>query len=146
MLLAFLIAILSCLCLTGTDASAAQIVGIGGKCLNVQGGIPNDGARIILWPCSGTENEQWFRRGRQIVGLGGKCLNVKGGGAADGTPIILWPCSGTSNERWYMDRRGQIRGIGGKCLNVRGGGDADGTEIILWTCTGGAPNEVWRIR
>jgi len=54
MRLAFLIAILSCLCftslcLTGTDASAVQIVGIGGKCLNVKGGVPNDGTPIILW-------------------------------------------------------------------------------------------------
>jgi len=134
------------LCFTGGNASAEQIVGIGGKCLNVSGGVPNDGTPIILWPCVGAPNEQWFRRGDRIVGLGGKCLNVSGGGDADGTPIILWPCSGTENERWYIDPIGQIRGIGGKCLNVAGGGDANGTPIILWHCTGGAPNEVWQIR
>jgi hypothetical protein len=127
-----------------SSAYAAQIVGIGGKCLNVKGGGDADGTPIILWPCSGTDNEQWhFRHGR-IVGIGGKCLNVSGGGDASGTPIILYHCSGTENERWHREGR-QIVGIGGKCLNVRGGGDANGTEIILWPCVD-APNDRWRIR
>jgi alpha-galactosidase len=67
----------------------------------VQGGNAADGTPIILWPCSGMENERWFFRGNRIVGLGGKCLNVQGGDA-DGTPIILWPCSGTPNEVWRV--------------------------------------------
>jgi hypothetical protein len=45
-------------CFASANASAAQIVGIGGKCLNVQGGGSADGTPIILWPCSGTPNEQ----------------------------------------------------------------------------------------
>jgi hypothetical protein len=93
MRLAFLIPLLSLLCFASTNASAAQIVGIGGKCLNVKGGGSADGTPIILWHCSGTPNEQWHRNGSRITGIGGKCLNVQGGGDANGTPIILWPCS-----------------------------------------------------
>ncbi len=104
-----------------SSADAAQIVGIGGKCLNVKGGGDADGTPIILWPCSGTENEQWhFRRGR-IVGIGGKCLNVSGGGDANGTPIILYHCSGTENERWHREGR-QIVGIGGNASTSEAAG------------------------
>jgi hypothetical protein len=88
-----------------SSADAAQIVGIGGKCLNVKGGGDADGTPIILWPCSGTENEQWHYRHGRIVGIGGKCLNVAGGGDANGTPIILYHCSGTDNERWHREGR-----------------------------------------
>ncbi len=39
-----------------------RIVGLGGKCLNVQGGGDADGTPIVLRPCSGTPNEAWHVR------------------------------------------------------------------------------------
>jgi cytochrome c len=129
---------------TSTICAAAEMVGIGGKCLDVQGGSSADGTPVILWSCHGRENQRWEVSNGAIKGNGGKCLDVKGGVAADGTSVILWPCHGGENQRWEVIN-GAIKGIGGKCLDVKGGGAADGSSIILWSCHG-KENQRWVIR
>ena len=84
-------------------SQAAEIRGIGNKCLDVKGGGSADGTPIILWPCHGSPNQQWAVVPPGLIrGIGGKCLDVTGGGSADGTPIILWPCHGTDNQKWII--------------------------------------------
>ena len=107
----------------------------GGKCLDVAGGNPAAGTRIILWPCHGGPNQNWTVTKGEIRGLGGKCLDIAGGNPAAGTPIILWPCHGGPNQRWTVTKEGQIRGLGGKCsATVTGRMPADGTPITLSSC------------
>src|SRR3954466_4940577 len=52
------------------------IVGLAGKCLDVAGGNPADGTRIILWPCRhNAPNQQWtIHNDGTVRGLAGKCL------------------------------------------------------------------------
>ena len=40
-------------------AGAAQIVGVGGKCLDVSGGSPQDHATLIISTCSSSPSQQW---------------------------------------------------------------------------------------
>src|SRR5215813_8316188 len=93
---------------------AVEIRGIWGNCLNISGGVPDDGARVITYPCGGQANEQWTIVGNEIRGMGDKCLNISGGVPDDGAPIIIYPCGGQANEQWTIVGD-EIRGMGGKC-------------------------------
>jgi uncharacterized protein YuzB (UPF0349 family) len=128
-------------------SQAAEIRGIGNKCLDVQGGRSDDLTPIILYHCNGGANQQWTVANGEIRGIGNKCLDVKGGGAEDLTPIILYHCAGGANQRWAVVN-GEIRGIGNKCLDVKGARPDDLTPIILYRCKG-APdnsNQRWVVR
>jgi hypothetical protein len=121
--------------------NAAEIVGIDGQCLDVQGGGKADGTPVILYHCRGTPNQQWFYSAGQIVGSGGKCLDIQGGKADDGARIVMFHCHGGPNQQWSF-YNSQIVGMGGKCLDAEGGRAADGTAVVLFHCHGAA-NQRW---
>jgi cytochrome c len=124
------------------QSGARQIVGIGGKCVDVNGGSSTDGAKVQLWTCGGQAHQRWTVGGGTISTLG-KCLDVKGGATADGTIVQLWTCNGTAAQTWAVQPDGTIRN-GGKCLDASGASSADGTQLIIWTCGGGA-NQRWTL-
>jgi hypothetical protein len=121
--------------------NAAEIVGIDGQCLDVQGGGTADDTPVLLYHCHNTANQQWFYRNGQIVGSSGKCLDVQRGDTVDGTRIVLFHCHDGPNQQWSF-YNGHIVGFGGKCLDAQGGSAADGTPIILFRCHG-ARNQQW---
>ncbi|MFD6183773.1 RICIN domain-containing protein [Streptomyces goshikiensis] len=66
-----------------------------------------NGAKVIQWPCSNSNNENW----RPIHNTGpnnfklqaehsGKCLNVNGASHNNLAGIIQWDCTDTNNNRW----------------------------------------------
>ncbi len=117
---------------------AAEIrSGLENKCLDVQGGGAEDLTPVVIFQCTGGDNQEWaIVPPGEIRGIGDKCLDVKGGSSDDGTPIILFRCTGGENQKWTVID-GEIRGIGGKCLDVQGGRATDRTPLILWPCHGG---------
>uniref|UniRef100_UPI0031DBEF4B ricin-type beta-trefoil lectin domain protein n=1 Tax=Saccharothrix mutabilis TaxID=33921 RepID=UPI0031DBEF4B len=122
-------------------STARQIVGVGGKCVDVNGSSTVDGARVQLWTCNSGANQQWTQTGSTLQALG-KCLDAAG--TADGSAVRLWTCNGTSAQTWSVQSDGTIRN-GTKCLDATGGSSADGTQLIVWTCNGGA-NQRWTLR
>lgn len=127
-------------------SEAAEIRGIGGKCLDAAGFSSADGTPVILWSCHGGENQQWaVHPNGLITGIGGKCLDAEGFSSADGTRIILWSCHGGDNQRWEITNNREILGTGNKCLDATGFSSADGTPVILWSCHGGE-NQKWNAR
>src|SRR3954453_10941551 len=100
-------------------ASAGEIQGIGGKCLDAEGISSANGTKIQLWDCWGGANQKWsFNPDGSIRGIGGKCLDAEGISSANGTKIQLWDCWGGANQKWSFNPDGSIRGIGGKCLDA----------------------------
>jgi hypothetical protein len=82
---------------------AAEIRGIGNKCLDVSGGGSADGTPIIFWSCHGGDNQKWAVVPSGLIrSINGKCLDVSGGVSANGTPIILWSCHGGENQNWIV--------------------------------------------
>ncbi len=79
-----------------------QVVGIGGSCLDVQGGSAVDGSPNILFHCTGSPSQRWSLSNGEIVGVGGKCLDLLDEGSADRTPAILTPCRGASGQQWSI--------------------------------------------
>ncbi|GAB2791295.1 ThuA domain-containing protein [Amycolatopsis magusensis] len=124
----------------GNPGTGGPIVGIGSKCVDVNGGSTTDGAKVQLWTCSGGANQAWTRTGQVFQALG-KCLNANG--TADGALVQLWTCNGSSSQNWSVQADGTLRN-GGKCLDANGGASADGTQLITWTCNGGT-NQRWTV-
>ncbi len=79
---------------------SGQITGVGGFCLDVQGGAPTDGAHIIYTPCNGAPSQNWTAGNGTIVGIGGKCLDISGGNREQGVPLVISTCNGSPSQQW----------------------------------------------
>jgi hypothetical protein len=82
--------------------SMGQITGVGGLCLDVQGGQSTDGARVIYVSCNRAPSQNWRLSNGQIVGIGGKCLGVAGGVPTDGALLIIASCSNAPDQQWTV--------------------------------------------
>ncbi|MCP3963712.1 MAG: ricin-type beta-trefoil lectin domain protein [bacterium] len=128
------------------------LVGIGGKCLDAQGGEPTPGTAVQLYRCHGGENQRWQLDltpvPQRVRGIGGLCL-VPGPAPGSGAPRLEIDECGGGDDLWSLETTGSskpsvlIHQETGLCLDVRGASTADGTPTILWECHGGA-NQVWR--
>ncbi|MEV0354392.1 carbohydrate-binding protein [Nonomuraea sp. NPDC050680] len=132
---------------TGTSppASTGALKGVGsGRCLDVNGASPANGAQARIWDCSGQSDQQWTATSAgELRASGGKCLDVNGAGTADGSGVIVWDCNGQNNQKWRLNADGTITAVGAnKCLDVSGAGTANGTKVQIWTCNG-QNNQKW---
>jgi len=122
--------------------SGSQLVGLGGLCLDMNGGTRN-GASANLWNCHGGANQRFRLDGEQLK-VGDRCLDVQGGNRGNGAGVIAWSCNGQQNQRWRMGWDGRIRSqLTGKCLDVRDGRAKAGQQVMVWDCNGG-DNQRWR--
>jgi hypothetical protein len=128
-----------------TGVKAAQIVGAGGSCADIQGGVTADGTPMILFHCHGSPNQNWVISNGTINGTDGVCLDVLGSTARDGAPIIVVQCNGRPSQKWQIVN-GQVVGLGGKCLAIQGGGTDDRTPLVLNTCAPGVSGQIWSIQ
>ncbi|MFI6786095.1 ThuA domain-containing protein [Nonomuraea sp. NPDC050383] len=131
--------------LTSTPGSTSAVKGVGsGRCLDVSGGSPVNGAQVRIWDCNGQAGQQWTSTSAgELRVYGGKCLDVNGAGTADGSAVIIWDCNGQNNQKWRVNADGTITAVGAnKCLDVSGAGTANGTKVQIWSCNGGA-NQKW---
>ena len=135
----------------GRDGYAAEIIGVGGKCLDVTGGATANGTLVQMWDCQpANHSQQWSLDNGQIRWMDrNKCLDAASGGIVNGTRVQIWDCQpGNRNQQWDLQSMfpGQIVWIGGKCLDVSGGGTANGTTVQLWDCVVANPNQKWTIK
>jgi hypothetical protein len=121
--------------------NSSPIRGIGGYCLDIEGGA-RAGSKAIIFGCTGGSNQRfnWGRGGELRVG--GLCLDVEEANRNDGARAIAWPCNGQRNQRWRTSG-GEIRSaMSGKCLDVLEGRSRAGQAVILWECNG-QRNQRW---
>ena len=126
------------------DAEAGEIKGLGGRCIDVQGGISTNGSPVQLYACHHGENQNWkLTDAGEIRIFSSKCLDIRGGQPqpSPGTPVQIYDCHDGPNQHWDL-LEGVIRGLGG-CLDVRGGVSADGTPLQIFPCHGGE-NQHWQ--
>jgi type 1 glutamine amidotransferase len=113
------------------------IVGLAGKCLEIDGGGTADGTQAQINTCTGTPRQTWTVQGQTLRTLG-KCLDISGSGTANGTKIQLWTCNGTGAQNWVPNAAdSSLRNpASGKCLDVLNSSSADGQNVHLWDCLG----------
>ena len=126
-----------------------------GKCVDVEGANPNDGADVRQWSCNGSNAQLWdvIDLGRNeiafISNTGNKAMEAIGSVRQGNADVVQNRWSAGPNQRWRMEPIeagfSRIVNIGsGKCLDLAAGGAADGTNIIQYDCHLG-PNQQWRI-
>jgi hypothetical protein len=129
-----------------SGAPVHPIKGFDGKCVSDKGNSSANGAKIILWTCSGTDQaENWKFSSNEFI-HNGKCMNDKGNGGIR-SKVILYTCNGASNEKWNELANGelQLQGHGGNlCVDDPRSSTANGTQLILYTCTDAA-NQKWKL-
>lgn len=127
---------------TFTKTGSGPVVGLGGLCLDVQGGDPTDGTQVQVHICNGTPAQTWTRSGQTLRALG-KCLDVEGASTGNGAKIQLYHCNATGAQNWVPQSDGSlVNPNSGKCLDVEGGRAVSGTKVLLWSCWGG-DNQKW---
>lgn len=135
--------------LCAPKAAAAQNVfsGVGGVCLNVEGGVI-DGARIIGWNCSGADNEKFVIEGGRLK-LSGTNWCAESVSRAEGAQLRLRGCNREDQLQnfafWTNDRMGHNSGY---CVDLKGAGwfgqnNGHGKPVVLWTCKAGERNQQW---
>ncbi|MEV0200439.1 ThuA domain-containing protein [Nonomuraea sp. NPDC050691] len=131
--------------LTTTPGGTSALRGVAsGRCLDVGGASPANGAQARIWDCGGQAAQQWTPTGAgELRTSSGKCLDVNGAGTADGTSVIVWDCNGQNNQKWRLNADGTVTAVAAnKCLDVAGAGTANGTRVQIWTCNG-QNNQKW---
>ncbi len=129
----------------GGGGGAGPIVGLGGKCLDVNAAGTADGTKIQIYGCNGTAAQQWTVGTDGTVRALGKCLDVDAAGTANGTKVQLWTCNGTGAQDWEPGPNGSlVNPASGKCLDVSENRAVDGQQIHIWTCYGG-DNQRWTL-
>ena len=123
------------------------LVGLDGKCLDVEADNPAAGTPVNIYRCHGGENQRWrldlTSAPQRIVGLGDKCL-IPG----PDNRMVIGEC-GSLGDLWQLVTTGPsspsalVNVATGLCLDVEGAVPADGTPTRLFTCHGGA-NQIWR--
>lgn len=140
--------------LDGSDAGGTtnEIVGQGSnRCLDVAGGVVDNGTRTITWDCHGGPNQQWTVNADGTIRsvASGRCLEVQGGTAvvANGSKVGIWDCWGGANQKWTVNADGTIRNPNsGRCLEVAGGPNetTNNQPTQIWDCWAGS-NQKWRL-
>lgn len=118
-----------------------EVRGQNGLCLDVSGGLrPGNG--LIVYHCSGGENQRFTLTRDGEMRVGDLCLDVADGSTRNGARVIAWQCRNQPNQKWDWSR-GQIRSrFANKCLDIEGGNARPGQPVIVWSCAGG-PNQRW---
>jgi glucosylceramidase len=126
-----------------TGGRTGQIVGFGGKCIDVTGASSANGTAVQLFTCNGSTAQQWTVGTDGTVKALGKCLDVAGANSANGTKVQIYDCNGTTAQQWAAGSGGTLASLG-KCLDATGNSSADGTKLQIWTC-GTAANQKWTL-
>jgi Ricin-type beta-trefoil lectin domain len=141
---------------TGNVVLKGTLVSRGSKkCLDVERGSTQSGARIVQMGCSSVAGQVWnfVQMGGDryaIVNQGsGKVLDVAGGSTNGGANVQQSQWGRSPSQTWRIRKHDAgyyevINDRSGKCLDVYQGKKEDGTRLIQYQCNGDA-NQLWGI-
>jgi|GEM_PF-4705315 len=106
-------------------------------CLDDSGSGTTNGNKVDIWPCNGTEAQEWTYNSNHTITDFGKCLDVYQQGTANGTKVDLYQCNGGSNQYWtYTGSDTLVSKQSGDCLDDPQGSTTKGTQLQIWACNG----------
>ena len=116
---------------------------LSGRCIDVPGANPVDGARLQTYDCNGSNAQQWAANGDGTMRAMGKCMDPAGGALANGTPIQLVTCNGNPVQRFTLSAAGDLVNVSSnRCVDIKDRNTANGAQLQLWDCAG-TPNQKW---
>ncbi|GGK96077.1 ricin-type beta-trefoil lectin domain protein [Mangrovihabitans endophyticus] len=120
-------------------ASGVTIVGIGGKCVDVDGDdVGGNGRAVQLWDCqSYAADQHWTHNANGSLSTLGRCLDIAGDTTDIGTKVQLWDCIGVGEQVWQSRSDGSLfNPLSGRCLDSPSSSTANGTQLQIWDCNG----------
>ena len=126
--------------------ATGPVVGVAsGRCLDVSGRSTAPGTAVIVYDCTGRDNQAWTLVDGQLRVYGTPlCLDVAGPGTTAPGAARTASCTGGADQRWRPGADGSIVGAGsGLCLDVAGARTENRSPVIAHRCHGGA-NQRWR--
>ncbi|MEU6290892.1 ricin-type beta-trefoil lectin domain protein [Streptomyces sp. NPDC046988] len=108
------------------------------RCLDVVGGRPVTGTRLMIWDCSADSvSQRWTFPADGTMRSLGMCVQLARGSTADGAELQLARCDGGDAQRFELNHRHDIvSGLANKCADVQDALTDNGTRIQLWSCNG----------
>ena len=111
-----------------------------GQAMDVAGGRTDDGADVLQWPYSGSDNQHWQVSQNDDGSYtlqavhSGKVLDVDGWGTHDGANVHQWTDGGGDNQRFELLDQGngeyRIEPVhSGKAVGVANGSTSDGATV-----------------
>ncbi|WP_203904805.1 ricin-type beta-trefoil lectin domain protein [Virgisporangium aliadipatigenens] len=123
-----------------TGQATGAVIGHADKCLDVRTSLTTDGTPVQLYPCNGTDAQQWTFGSDGTVRAFGKCLDVSEYGTSNGSKLHLWQCHGGANQVWRFNGTALVNPVSNRCADTPS--DADSTQLHLWECHSGE-NQQW---
>src|SRR5581483_2186788 len=123
---------------------AGPIVGLAGKCVDVNNGNTANGTPVQLYDCNSGASQQWSVQSDGTIRNQGKCLDLYNG-YGNGALLEIWDCNGGPNQQWQAGaNKTLVNPASGRCLDVPHSYTTNGTQLEVWDCNGGA-NQAWTL-
>ena len=114
-----------------------------GRCIDIPGANPVDGAKLQIWDCNTTAAQAWTFAADGTLRAMGKCMDPAWAGTANATEVNLVSCNGNPAQRFTLTAAGDLVNLSAnRCVDVRDRVTANGGRLQLWDCTGAA-NQKW---
>ncbi|WP_410821158.1 family 16 glycosylhydrolase [Micromonospora sp. 050-3] len=114
-----------------------------GRCIDIPGANPVEGAKLQIWDCNTTAAQSWTFASDGTVRAMGKCMDPAWAGTANGTEVNLVSCNGNTAQRFTLNASGDLVNLNAnKCVDVREANPNNGGKLHLWDCLGAA-NQKW---
>jgi hypothetical protein len=133
--------------LTGSAADnpgTGEVIGVGGLCLDVRGGVAADGQPVQVYTCNHTAAQQVAYAGDNTVRLLSRCLTA--GGTADRALVTIGSCTGAAGQSWTHRADGSLLNpASGRCLDVPDSNTGPGAvQLQLYDCLG-TDGQTWKL-
>ncbi|MGW0885423.1 RHS repeat-associated core domain-containing protein [Streptomyces sp. NPDC002671] len=124
--------------------TAAQIKGIAGKCLDLDGTGTADGTALRIAGCGSAPGQKYLVTGDRLI-TADKCVTATG--TLAGSAVELRGCDGRPGQTWKPRSDGTLYNPDStRCLTVPQGATADGTKPVLDDCVLAPPSaQQWTI-
>jgi hypothetical protein len=112
-----------------------------GLVLGVSGGSLANGAQLIQWDNTGTQDQAWHvTTTNGVTKFGnrssGQVLGIWQAGTADGDDAVQWLDTGSADQQWTLVADGdyyKIKNVNsGLLLSVLGASTAEGADVVQW--------------
>lgn len=115
-------------------------------CLDVRGGVFENGTPVQIYRCNGTPAQVWNvnQEDTKIQLFGTKfCLAAGSMPGNSGVPTKIWQCDEVRQNWFHINDKFELTGPNYQCLDLKFGHHANGVTVQTYRCQDGNPNQVW---
>ena len=126
------------------DKPEAPILGIEGKCLDVNDRGIFDRAQVQLSRCNDSAAQRWSFKEGALQGMKGQCLDAIDQNQQADTSVQFLTCNGGKTQYWLFEK-GSFKASGDRCLEAISSSADENFQVQLRPCTESAAQRWQRI-